>query len=106
MSILINSNEYKIVKELGEGGNGKVYQVLSEKDNKNYAIKKINIKGLEEEDIDIIKNEAKILSSINDEHIVKYYDSCVNDNNFYILMEFCEGLDLKKFISKYKKKKN
>ena len=104
MSIHINSQKYKIIKELGEGGNGKVYQVLNKKNNKYYAIKKISIKYLEEEDIELIKNEANILSSINDEHIVKYFDSSQDENDFNILMEYCEGLDLKKFINKFKVK--
>ena len=105
MSILIDSNEYKIIKELGEGGNGKVFQVLNEKNNKFYAIKKISMNNLEENYIKLIKNEAEILSSIDDEHIVKYYGSSEVNNNFYILMEFCKGLDLKKFINKYKERK-
>ena len=36
MSIIINNIKYKIIKELGEGGFGKVNQVLSELDNKYY----------------------------------------------------------------------
>ena len=102
--ISINSHEYKKIKKLGKGGYGKVYQVLDEKENKNYAIKKIPIVDLTEEEKDFVKNEAKILSSINDEHIVKYYDSCEDDKYFNILMEYCEGSDLKKFILDYKDK--
>ena len=104
MSIYINSQEFKIIKELGQGGNGKVYQVLNEKDNKYYAIKQISISYLTEEEINIIENEAKILSSIHDEHIVKYYDSYKDKDYFNILMEYCEGLDLKKLINEYKAK--
>ncbi len=104
MSISINSKKYKIIKELGQGGNGKVYQALNKKDNKYYAIKKISIEDLTKEEISIIENEAKILSSIHNEHIVRYYDSYKDKEYFYILMEYCEGSDLKKFINEYKKK--
>ena len=102
--ISINSHVYKKIKKLGKGGYGKVYQVLDEKENKNYAIKRIPIVDLNEEEKDFVKNEAKILSSINDEHIVKYYDSCEDDKYFNILMEYCEGSELKKFILDYKDK--
>lgn len=97
--ISINSKEYIIGEELGKGGNGQVFLALDEKENK-YAIKKISIKGLNEDQINSIENEAKILSNIGDtnNHIVKFYGSCINNDDFYILMEFCEGLDLNKFI--------
>ena len=59
---------------------------------------------MSEDDINIIENEANILSSIDDIHVVKYYDSYKDNQNFNILMEYCEGSDLKKFIDEYKNK--
>ena len=41
--ISINNTKFKIIKELGEGGFGKVIQVLNKSDNKHYAIKVIPI---------------------------------------------------------------
>lgn len=96
---------YKIIGELGKGGNGKVYKVFDEKENNYFALKKISITNLSNEEIEIIENEAKILSNINNPHIVKYYDSFKDNDTFYILMEYCEGLDLKKYINDYKVKK-
>ena len=46
MSIIIKNIEYEIIKELGEGGYGRVIQVKSKSDNKNYAIKEIEIKKM------------------------------------------------------------
>ena len=43
-SIKIKKIKYTIIKELGQGGCGRVYQVLSKSDNKYYAIKEIPIK--------------------------------------------------------------
>ncbi len=37
--ISINNKDYRIIKELGKGGFGNVYQVLNKLDNKYYAIK-------------------------------------------------------------------
>ena len=103
MSIKIGTQEYKIIKVLGQGGFGKVYQVLNEKENKYYAIKKILLKDLNEEQIETTQNEANILSNISSEYIVKYYDSFKDIDSFNILMEYCEK-DLKKFINEYKMK--
>ena len=100
-SIIINDIEYKIIKELGKGGFGKVYQVLNESDNKNYAIKEISIKDETEDKIKAFQNEAIILSKFNCDNIIKYYDSSKDENNIYILMEFCQGENLRNFIDRH-----
>ena len=45
-----------------------------------------------------IKKEADILSKFDCDNIVKYYDSYFDKDKFYILMEYCAGKNLKKFI--------
>ena len=104
MNIYLGSKNYKIIKELGFGSYGRVYKVLDEKEKKYYALKKIEFKEFSEEELNLYENEAKLLSSIKNEHIVKYYDSSKDNEFFYILIEYCEGLDLKQFIKQYKSK--
>ena len=101
MSININSQKYKIIRQLGEGGFGKVF--LVSKEDKFYAIKQLPIKNISEEKIEMAENEAKILSKIKNDHIVKYYDSYKDIDSFNILMEYCEN-DLRKFIDEHKAK--
>ena len=98
MSININDKEFKIIKELGKGGFGRVIQVSSESDNNHYALKEIPIKGETKEKIESFQNEATILSKFDCENIVKYYDSSKDANNIYILMELCDGKNLRNFI--------
>ena len=98
MFININNNQFKIINEIGKGGFGRVMQVLSKSDNKSYAIKEIPITGEPLEKIESYQNEAIILSKFNCENIVKYYDSSKDENNIYILMEYCNGENLKNFI--------
>ena len=47
-----------------------------------------------------IQKEADILSKFNSKNIVKYYDSYLDKDKFYILMEYCEYQNLKDFINK------
>ena len=103
MSIKVNSIKYKIIKELGiDKKNGmKVYLVLNKKDNNNYVIKEISIKNVKNEDINNIQKEAEILSKFNHNNIVKYFGSSITKEYFYILMEYCEGKDLRSFINDY-----
>ena len=95
---------FKIIKELGQGGFGKVNKIFSKLDNKYFAMKEIPLKGETEEKINNIKREANILSKFNSNLIVKYYDSYEEEENFYILMEYCDRKNLKDFLDEYKKK--
>ena len=98
-----NLSNYQNKGKLGEGGYGKVFKVLNKVDNKYYAMKIIsNLKEL--------KIDLKTLETINHENIVKYYYSFIQkDNSFeqeekaYIIMEYCDNGDLRKFIENHKK---
>lgn len=57
-------NKYEIIKELGEGGNAKVYSVKSKDDSNSYALKDLIINGKE-----------KYTRFINEIHIIKNYSS-------------------------------
>ena len=74
-----NINNYKIIKDLNkgkvQGQFGLVYKVLNKKDNKYYVMKMIFIN---KDNKDIIEKEVKILSSINNEFIVRYYESFID----------------------------
>ena len=81
--LIINNTKFKIIKELGEGGFGKVIQVLNKSDNKHYAIKVIPIKNETKNKIEEIQNEAKILSEFNCDNIVKCYGTSKDNYNIY-----------------------
>ena len=99
MSIIIRNTEYEVIQNLGKGGYGRVIQVKSKSDEKFYAIKEIIIKDEMEENIVNIKNEANILSKFSYNNIVKYYDSYLDKDKFYILMEYCDSQNLRDFIN-------
>ena len=94
---------YTIIDRIGIGSYGRVYKV--EKNNKIYVLKEIpiNNQNTTTQKIISVKNEAKILSSLNSKYIVKYYDSFIQGENLYIVMEYCEGGDLFTFMSECKK---
>ena len=99
-----NSNNYEVIKTLGKGGFGEVF--LVRKENNIYALKKLLIhsSGLTKEKISEYKNMINILSRINNEYVIKYYDTFIEDNYFCILMEYGGDSNLKQFIKKYKDK--
>ena len=97
-----NRPNYKILEKLGQGAFGAAYKVMNEENNNVYVIKKILLEGAEGDKLKEIKNEAEVLSSINSENIVKYIESFEDKESFNIVMEYCDGLDLRKYIDQHK----
>ena len=91
-----------IIKQLGKGGFGEVY--LIQKNEKYFALKKIPKSQLNEKKIDEINDMIIALSKLNNEHIIKYYDSIIEKDFFCILMEYGGDLNLKQFIKLYRDK--
>jgi serine/threonine protein kinase len=76
-------SEFQILKQIGEGGFSKVYKVRSILENKDYALKKIEIETEGKSSNKIRKEltsqlkEIKILSSLQNNNIVKYVESWI-----------------------------
>ena len=99
--------DYILKERLGVGSYGTVFK--AEKKNNNneiFVIKQISLFSLTEQQINEVKLEAKILSSIKSNYVVKYYDSFEENNNLNIVMEYCDGGDLSNFIEKNKQTKH
>ena len=94
--------EYLIQEKLGIGSYGTVYKVTKKDSNNIYVIKQISLFGLTAEEIKDVKLEAKILHSIKSPYVVKYFDSFEEKNFLNIVMEYCDGGDLGKFIEEKK----
>ena len=94
--------DYIIEKTLGKGSYGIVYKVQKKNTNEIYVIKQIPLKGLTTKEITEVRQEAKILYSINSDFVVKYYDSFEENNKINIVMEYCDEGDLNDFITKKK----
>jgi serine/threonine protein kinase len=81
-----------------------VYRAHRLKDGLSYVIKTIKIGELTHaEQLEAI-NEVKLLASIQSLYVVKYFDSFVENETLYIVMEYCNRGDLKGLLKRRKSK--
>lgn len=95
-------NGYNVLKPLGDGGAGIVYEV--QKDGIHYALKECI--ELDNESLKRFSRELRIIKTLNSSNIIKIYDEDLSCNNPYYIMEICDtSLDkaIKKGLSKDQK---
>jgi serine/threonine-protein kinase len=85
--------QYRIVRKIGEGGMGAVYEAQHTLIGRRAAIKVLLPElSSNREVVDRFFNEARATTSISDPGIVQVFDFGVHtDNSAYIVMEFLEG---------------
>ena len=92
------TGDFEFLNKLGQGSFGVVYKVRRKADKGIYVMKQINIAQMSHNLRKEALNEVKILSSLNNAYIVKYYESFIEKNYLNIVMEYCEGGDLANLI--------
>ena len=93
-------DRYEVLREIGRGGMGLVYEVKDQRGyQRNYALKVMNPNVAAREDlVSRFLDEAKLLGELNDPNIVFAYDFWNTDDHTYLLMEFVQGGTLKELI--------
>jgi calcium-dependent protein kinase len=82
-------DSYEVIKQLGKGGYGKVYEVKNIKTGEIRACKhlsKLNIKNL-----DKFRREIEILKKMDHPNIIKLYEVYESERSLYLIMEECKG---------------
>ena len=97
--------DYKIIREIGRGGMGAVYEAVRETENfTQRAALKIIKRGMDTDAIvSRFRHEQKILASLEHANIARFLDGGMTDDGLpFYAMEFVEG----EFIDDYCKEKN
>jgi serine/threonine protein kinase len=87
---------YRIVKRIGEGGFGAVYQAIDTFDNDRIvAIKAIHLNGLTTqqtiEATDSFNREVDLLSTLNHPQLPRIYDHFTDAAHWFMVMDFIKG---------------
>lgn len=100
---------YRIVRHIADGGMGSVYEgaLLGAVDfRKTVAVKTILSEYAEHpEFVRLFIGEAKLVADLVHENIVQVYDLGRDDGDYYIVMEYVEGLNLEAFIRAHLERK-
>ena len=95
------NDRYEIIRILGEGGMANVYLANDTILNRKVAVKVLRGDlANDERFVRRFQREALSASSLSHPNIVEMYDVGEDDGNFYIVMEYIEGKNLKQLIKR------
>jgi len=85
-------DDLTLIQGLGKGAFGEVYLTSKQGSQEKFATKKIDKKyAANPKAKKYIDNEIKILKEIDHPNIIKLYDVKENNQNYYLVMEYCNG---------------
>lgn len=101
---MLIGRHYRVLREIGRGGMGVVYQVIHSQTGKQFALKVLSIQGATKpETLSRFQREIRMPSHIGSEHVVKVFESDTAEEldgaPFYV-MELLRGCDVRHLIEK------
>jgi eukaryotic-like serine/threonine-protein kinase len=95
---------YDLVRVLGKGAMGVVYEARDPNLDRRVAIKTVKVENLSEEAADEyesrFRTEARSAARLQHPNIVSVYDSDRDGDIAFLVMEFIQGDDLKRYLDK------
>ena len=97
-------NKFQIVKQIGDGTYGNVYEGINKETNEKVAIKKLKNKITSWEEC-MLQNEVRFLRKLKNENIVKLLEVIREQNSdVSYIFEYCD-CNLLEFIERHRKQK-
>jgi len=94
-------DRYEVLGELGRGGMGVVLQARDRRLGRVVALKKLpeNLRD-NPTAVELFLREARAAAALNHANIVTLFDADQNQGNYYLTMEFLDGLPLDRILQK------
>ncbi|XP_056463740.1 serine/threonine-protein kinase ULK3 [Gadus macrocephalus] len=91
--------DYILTERLGSGTYATVYKAYSKGDSREaVAVKVVSKKTLNKTSMENLLTEIEILKTVRHPHIVQLKDFQWDSENIYLILEWCSGGDLSRFI--------
>lgn len=97
--------QFKVIKFIGKGSFGAVYRVRRLSDGMEYAMKQINVTQMNASERKKAINEIRILASLNDPYIVRFYEAFIENDSLFIVTDYAAQGDLLSQIKRHFKRK-
>lgn len=95
---------YRLLKEIGQGGFGAVYQARDRQHHRLVAIKQIDLSGLRSQEVievtDSFNREVTLLSQLKHPGLPLLYENFTEGNCWYLVMEYIHGRTLEDLLKR------
>lgn len=102
-SLQLFQNRYRIVRQVGVGGFGAVYEAMDTWQTRKVAIKEIGLGGLSAQQVieatGAFNREVQMLSSLRHPGIPRMYEQLTDAEHWYLVMEFIAGQTLEDVLA-------
>jgi serine/threonine-protein kinase len=90
----------RIVREIGRGGMGVVYEAVQESLDRPVAVKALDQKLVRSrEQLERFRREGRVYARLRHESIVAVHDLVEKDDQVYLVTEFVDGADLARIVT-------
>ncbi|NSW90820.1 MAG: Stk1 family PASTA domain-containing Ser/Thr kinase [Firmicutes bacterium] len=101
MEVSVLGNRYELIEKIGGGGMALVYKARCRLLNRYVAVKILREEFTgDEEFVRRFEVEAQSAASLSHPNIVSIYDVGSENNVYYIVMEYIDGITLKEYIAR------
>src|SRR5579871_663741 len=95
----ILGGRYELIEPIGRGGMATIYRARDRRMNRLVAVKVLReVYSTDRKFITRFQMEARAASSLTHPNIVQVYDYGQSADNYYIVMEFIQGIDLRRYL--------
>jgi serine/threonine-protein kinase len=103
----ILGDRYELINAVGRGGMATIYRATDLRMGRSVAVKILReVYSSDPKFVTRFQREARAASLLQHPNIVQVYDYGQTDENYYIVMEFIEGVDLRRYLKRHGKLSN
>ena len=85
-------DDFEFMERVGRGASSVVHKARRKADGQIYCVKEIDLSFVTPEEEESALREVNLLASFDHQHVIRYYDSFVDDEVLHIVMEWaCHG---------------